>query len=252
MTALLAVSLLTGQVHIDTVMRLTLPPGEIAYVGSIDRLLVFSDAHESLYVLNCGDYTVDRVIPLNASFPVAAHWAYNWQRDKHYVVTLAPPQLMVFDPARDSLTRRLPVDCDRRLSYSAKHDRIYVCDDTVIRALDCETDSFVGIVPHGTYTPWGGVSWDSVGDKLYATAYNAPSEDVLLAYSCANDSPVAEVSTGIYRPTVLAYYPPLHKAYLGSDWSTARVRSYDCEHDSVLRVLPIRYAGAPMTLPATM
>ena len=63
------------------------------------------------------------------------------------------------------------------------------------------------------------------------------------AYSCANDSPVAAVSTGIFRPTVLAYYPPLHKAYLGSDWSTDKVVSYDCEHDSVIRVLPIRYQG---------
>jgi DNA-binding beta-propeller fold protein YncE len=64
---------------------------------------------------------------------------------------------------------------------------------------------------------------------------------VLLSYSCANDSPVAAVSTGIFRPMVLAYYPPLHKAYLGSDWSTDKVVSYDCEHDSVIRVLPLKY-----------
>jgi len=240
-TALLIASLLTGQVHVDTVVRLTFKPGEITHVGSTDRLLVLSAAHESLYVLNCGDYSIDKVIPLNGHFNVAAYWVYNWRRDKHYMVSLQPQVLAVFDPACDSFTRKLPVDCDRRLCYSSRHDRVYVCDDTVIRALDCATDSFIGTVPHGMYTPWGAVSWDSVGDKLYATAYNAPTEDVLLAYSCANDSPVAAVSTGIYRPMVLAYYPPLHKAYLGSDWSTDKVASYDCEYDSVIRVLPLRY-----------
>ncbi len=241
MTALSIVALLTGQVHVDTVVPLAFKPGEIVYVGSANRLLAISDAHESLYVLDCGDYSIDKVIPLNGHFPAGVYWAYNWRRDKYYMVTITPAELMIFDPACDSLTRRLPVVCDRRLCYAAKHDRVYVCDDTVIRALDCGTDSFVGAVPHGVYTPWGAVSWDSVGDKLYATAYNAPTEDVLLAYSCANDSPVASVSTGIYRPMVLAYYPPLHKAYLGSDWSTDKVVSYDCEHDSVIRELPLRY-----------
>jgi hypothetical protein len=240
-TALLVASLLTGQVHVDTVLRLAFKPGHIVYVGSTDRLLAFSSANESLYVLNCGDYSIDKVMPLNGHFNAGVYWACNWRRDKYYMVTITPGELMVFDPARDSLTRRLPIDCDRRLCYSSKHDRVYVCDDTVIRALDCATDSFVGVVPNGTYSPWGAVSWDSVGDKLYATAYNAPTEDVLLAYSCANDSPVAAVRTGIYRPMVLAYYPPLHKAYLGSDWSTDRVVSYDCEHDSVIRELPLKY-----------
>ncbi|MCX6841277.1 MAG: T9SS type A sorting domain-containing protein [candidate division WOR-3 bacterium] len=243
MTALLIASLLTGQVHVDTVVRLAFKPGHIVYVGSTNRLLAFSAANESLYVFNCGDYSIDKVIPLNGYFNAGVYWAYNWQRDKYYMVTITPGELMVFDPASDSLIRRLPIDCDRRPCYAAEHDRVYVCDDTVMRVLDCGTDSFVGSVPHGTYTPWGAVSWDSVGDKLYATAYNAPTEDMLLAYSCANDSPVATVSTGIFRPTVLAYYPPLHKAYLGSDWSTDKVVSYDCEHDSVIRELAVNYQG---------
>jgi DNA-binding beta-propeller fold protein YncE len=240
-TALLVALLLTGQVRVDTVVRLAFEPGEIMYVGSTDRLLVLSAAHESLYVFNCNDYSIDKTIPLGGRFNVAAYWAYNWLRNKYYMVSLQPEILGVFDPACDSLTRRLPVVCDRKLTYSSKHDRIYVCDNTTIRILDCGTDSFVGSVPNGIYSPWGAVSWDSVGDKLYATAYDAPTEDVLLAYSCANDSPVAAVSTGIYRPMVLAYYPPLHKAYLGSDWSTDKVASYDCEHDSVIRELPLRY-----------
>jgi DNA-binding beta-propeller fold protein YncE len=158
------------------------------------------------------------------------------------MVTIRPDILAVFDPASDSLTRRLPISGTRKPCYAAKHDRVYVCDDTTIRALDCGSDSFVGSVPSSTYSPWGAVSWDSVGDKVYAMAYDA--EDVLLAYSCANDSPVAAVSTGIFRPAVLAYYPPLHKAYLGSDWSTDKVASYDCEHDSVVRELAVNYQGS--------
>jgi hypothetical protein len=150
---------------------------------------------------------------------------------------------MVFDPACDSLTCRLPIYGTRKPCYAAKHDRVYVCDDTVMRVLDCGTDSFVGTVPRGTYSPCGAVSWDSVGDKVYAAGYHTPTQDVLLAYSCVNDSPVATVSTGIYLPMVLAYYPPLHKAYLGSDWSTDKVASYDCEHDSVKRELPLKYRG---------
>jgi DNA-binding beta-propeller fold protein YncE len=230
-----------GQVHVDTVVRLTFEPGDIIYVGSTDRLLAFSVAHESLYVLNCGDYSIDKVIPLNGHFNTGVYRAYNWQRDKYYMVTITPDELMVFDAASDSLTRRLPIYGTRKPCYAAKHDRVYVCDDTVMRVLDCGTDSFVGTVPSGTYSPCGAVSWDSGGDKLYATAYHTPTQDVLLAYSCANDSSVATVSTGIYLPMVLAYYPPLHKAYLGSDWSTDKVASYDCEHDSVIRKLPLKY-----------
>jgi len=243
MTALLVASLLTGQVHVDTVVRLAFEPGNIIYVGSTNRLLVFSGGHESLHVLNCGDYSVDKVIPLGGDFNVGVYWAYNWQRDKYYMVTIAPDELMVFDPASDSLTRRLPIHGTRKPCYASSRDHVYVCDDTTLRVLDCGTDSFVGSVPRGTYSPCGAVSWDSVGNKLYATAYHTPTQDVLLAYSCVNDSPVATVSTGVYLPMVLAYYPPLHKAYLGSDWSTDKVVSYDCEHDSVIRVLPIRYQG---------
>lgn len=241
MTALLIASLLMGQVRVDTVLRLTFMPGHILYIESTNRLLAFSAYHESLYVLNCGNYSIDNVVPLNGHYSTGIYEVYNWQRDKYYMVTITPDELMVFDAASDSLTRRLPISGSRRACYAAKQDRVYVCDDTVMRVLDCGTDSFVGTVPNGLYSPWGAVSWDSVGDKLYATAYNAPTEDVLLAYSCANDSPVASVSTGIYRPMVLAYYPPLHKAYLGSDWSTDKVASYDCEHDSVMRELPLKY-----------
>jgi DNA-binding beta-propeller fold protein YncE len=242
-TALLVASLLTGQVHVDTVVRLAFMPGNIIYVGSTDKLLVFRAAHESLYVFNCDDYSIDKVIPLGGHFNAGVYWAYNWQRDKYYMVTITPDELMVFDPACDSLTRRLPIYGTRKPCYAAKHDRVYVCDDTVMRVLDCGTDSFVGTVPRGTYSPCGAVSWDSVGDKVYATAYHTPTQDVLLAYSCVNDSPLATVSTGIYLPMVLAYYPPLHKAYLGSDWSTDKVASYDCEHDSVIRELPLKYRG---------
>ncbi len=242
MTALLVASLLTGQVHVDTVVRLAFMPDNIIYVESTDRLLTFSAAHESLYVLNCGDYSIDKVIPLNGHFNTGVYWAYNWQRDKYYMVTITPDELMVFDPACDSLTRRLPIYGTRKPCYAAKHDRVYVCDDTVMRVLDCGTDSFVGSVPNGAYRPWGAVSWDSVGDKVYAFAYDA--EDVLLAYSCVNDSLVATVSTGIFRPSVLAYYPPLHKAYLGSDWGRDKVASYDCEHDSVVRELSVNYQGS--------
>jgi len=241
MTALLVASLLTGQVHVDTVVRLAFVPGDIIYVESTDRLLAFSAAHESLYVLNCGDYSIDKVIPLNGHFNTGVYRAYNRQRDKYYMVTITPDELMVFDPACDSLSRRLPIYGTRKPCYAASHDRVYVCDDTTMRFLDCESDSFVGVVPPGTYSPCGAVSWDSVGDKLYTTAYHTPTQDVLLAYSCVNDSLVATVSTGIFLPMVLAYYPPLHKAYLGSDWSTDKVVSYDCEHDSVIRDLPLKY-----------
>jgi DNA-binding beta-propeller fold protein YncE len=243
-TALALALMLMGQVHVDTVLRLEFEPDDIIYSVSTNRLLVFSAAHESLYVLNCGDYSIDKVIPLNGHFNTGVYWAYNWQRDKYYMVTITPDELIVFDAASDSLTRRLPIYGTRKPCYAAKHDRVYVCDDTVMRILDCGTDSFVGTVPNGTYSPWGAVSWDSVGDKLYATAHNSPTEDVLLAYSCANDSPVAAVNTGIFRPMVLAYYPPLHKAYLGSDWGMDKVASYDCEHDSVIRELAVNYQGS--------
>jgi DNA-binding beta-propeller fold protein YncE len=240
-TALLLASLLTGQVYVDTVVRLTFLPTDIIYVESTERLLVFSAAHESLYVLDCGDYSIEKAIPLNGHFWTSVYWAYNWRRDKYYMVTITPDELMVFDAASDSITRRLPIDGTRRPGYASKHDRIYVCDDSTMRVLDCESDTFVGIVPPGTYSPSGPVSWDSVGDKVYSTAYRSPNQDVILAYSCVNDSQVAAVSTGIFLPVVLAYYPPLHKAYLGSDWSTDKVVSYDCEHDSVIRGLPLRY-----------
>jgi DNA-binding beta-propeller fold protein YncE len=80
-----------------------------------------------------------------------------------------------------------------------------------------------------------------VGDKVYAPAYDAPTYDVILAYSCANDSPVAAVRTGVFSPVVFAYYPPLHKAYVGSDWTENKVVSYDCEHDTVLHEFNINY-----------
>ena len=131
MTALLIASLLMGQVHVDTILPLAFMPSNIIYVGSTDRLLVFSAAHESLYVINCDDYSIDKVIPLDGYFNVGVYWAYNWQRDKYYMVTIDPDELMVFAPASDTLTRRLPIHGTRRPCYAAKHDRVYVCDDTL-------------------------------------------------------------------------------------------------------------------------
>jgi len=194
-------------------------------------------------VLNCDDYSVEKAIPLNARAGVPAYWTWNWQRNKYYFVLHKPESLAVFDPVCDSITRWLPTYGSRSPCYVSAHDCVYVVDDTQMRVIDCASDSFIRDVPSAPYHPWGAVSWDSVGDKVYAWACDAPSEDMLLAYSCVNDSLVAAVSTGILSPTVLAYYPPLHKAYLGSDWRTDNVASYDCEGDSVVRVFPVRYAG---------
>ena len=243
MTALALVLMLTGQVHVDTVLRFAFRPTEMVYVESSDELLVFHSDHESLYVLNCDDYAVEKVIPLNARAGVPVYWTWNWRRDKYYFVLIRPDSLAVFDPACDSFTRWLPIYGTRSPCYVSTHDRVYVVDDTQMRVIDCASDSFVRDVPPGAFRPWGAVSWDSVGDKVYAEAYDDPSEDVLMAFSCVNDSPLAAVSTGIFCPAVLAYYPPLHKAYLGSDWGTDNVASYDCENDSVLRVFPIIYRG---------
>jgi len=242
-TALALVLLLAGQVHVDTVLRFAFRPTEMVYVESSDELLVFHSDHESLYVLNCDDYAVEKVIPLNARAGVPVYWTWNWRRDKYYFVLIRPDSLAVFDPACDSFTRWLPIYGTRSPCYVSTHDRVYVVDDTQMRVIDCASDSFVRDVPPGAFRPWGAVSWDSVGDKVYAEAYDDPSEDVLMAFSCVNDSPLAAVSTGIFCPAVLAYYPPLHRAYLGSDWGTDNVASYDCENDSVLRVFPIIYRG---------
>jgi hypothetical protein len=243
MTALVLGLLVAGQVHLDTVLRFEFCPTEMVYVESSDRLLVFHGDHESLYVLNCDDYSVEKAIPLNARAGVPAYWTWNWQRDKYYFVLVRPDSLAVFDPVCDSITRWLPIYGTRSPCYVSAHDWVYVVDGTQMRVVDCATDSFIRDVPPGAYSPWGAVSWDSIGDKVYATAYDAPSEDVLLAHSCVNDSPVAAVSTGILYPTVLAFYPPLHRAYLGSDWRTDNVASYDCQSDSVIRLFPITYRG---------
>jgi DNA-binding beta-propeller fold protein YncE len=242
LTALAVALLLTAQVHVDTVIRLQYMPSDMVYVESNNELLVYDINHDSLHVIDCDEYSVKKAIPLGAGAGVPAYWAWNWQRNKYYFVLVRPKFLAVFDPACDSFTRWLPLDGARSPCYVSTHDCVYVVDDTVMRVIDCATDTFVRNVPPAVYRPWG-VSWDSVGDKVYTTAVGAPSEDVLLAYSCVNDSLVAAVSTGIFYPAVLAYCPTLHKAYLGSDWATDYIAVYDCEGDSVTRVLPIRYEG---------
>ena len=64
MTAFALVLVLAGQVHVDTVLRFAFRPTEMVYVESSDRLLVFHSDHDLVCVLNCDDYSVEKVIPI--------------------------------------------------------------------------------------------------------------------------------------------------------------------------------------------
>ena len=158
MTALVLGLLVAGQVHLDTVLRFEFRPTEMVYVESSDRLLVFHGDHESLYVLNCDDYSVEKAIPLGVRAGVAEYWAWNWRRDKFYFVLVRPDSLAVFDPVCDSFTRWLPIYGTRSPCYVSAHDWVYVVDGTQMRVVDCATDSFIRDVPPGAYRPWGAVS----------------------------------------------------------------------------------------------
>ncbi len=238
--------LLLGQVHVDTVVRLPFGCGELMYLESPGQLLVISAAHETLYVLNCVDFAVDKALPLHGDGATSAYGVWNWKRNKFYVTLAVPETLFVYDPALESITAWLPFKDIRSPCYVSTHDWVYAVDERrmQMKVIDCVTDSVIRVMPQVPYGVSGAVAWDSVGDKVYAMAYGAPREDVLLAYSCANDSPVAAVHTGIFCPRVLAFCPPLRKAYLGRDWGGATdssVAVYDCERDTVTRRLPIAY-----------
>lgn len=247
MVALVLSLLLSGQVHVDTVVSLptSLGVAELFYVDSSNQLLVISSCHETLYVLNCVGYAADKALPLHGGGATPAYGVWNWKRSKLYVTLSVPESLFVYDPAIESITSWLPFKHYRSPCYVSTHDWVYAVDDGQLKVIDCASDSVVRTLPPVPYEAWGGVAWDSVGDKVYVAAQGAPQEDVLLAYSCVDDSPVAAVNTGIFYPMVLAQYPLQRKAYLGRDWGAATdssVAIYDCERDTVTRRLPIRYS----------
>ena len=238
-------ALLAGQVHVDTVVRLPRGTHTVYYVESSNQLLAISSCHETLYVLNCVDYAVDKALPLHGGGSTGEYGVWNWKRNKLYVTLSVPETLFVYDPALESITAWLPFKHYRSPCYVSTHDWVYAVDDGQMKVIDCASDSVVRTRPPVPYEAWGPVAWDSVGDKVYVAAQGAPQEDVLLAYSCVNDSPVAAVNTGIFYPTVLAQCPPLRKAYLGRDWGGATdssVAVYDFETDTVTRRLPIVYS----------
>jgi len=243
--ALMLSLLLLGQVHVDTVVRMPRGTHTVYHVESSNQLLAISSCHETLYVVECVDYAVAKTLPLHGGGSTGEYGVWNWKRNKLYVTLSVPETLFVYDAALESITAWLPFKHYRSPCYVSTHDWVYAVDDGQLKVIDCATDSVVRALPQVPYEAWGPVAWDSVGDKVYVAAQGAPQEDVLLAYSCVNDSPVAAVNTGIFYPTVLAQSPPQRKAYLGRDWggtTDSSIAVYDLDTDTVTRRLPIRYS----------
>uniref|UniRef100_A0A7C4GHS0 T9SS type A sorting domain-containing protein n=1 Tax=candidate division WOR-3 bacterium TaxID=2052148 RepID=A0A7C4GHS0_UNCW3 len=238
---LLPVSL-WGQVVVDTIIHLPLPPANSFYLPELNKLYISSV--NNILVLDCATFEIVSTIPTRSRYPEVdpAYFAYNWRRGKLYTLRwYSPESIIVIDTHTDSVVAWIPFSGTRDLCYVSSTDRVYGAWRDLI-VIDCETDSVVRRIPPQPYQHSGAVSWDSVGNKVYVgDGWFHPR--IKMVYSCVNDSLLKVFDPGVDWPDVFYFSPARRRAYYGPDGGHPGVAVLDTRRDSVIKVFDINYSS---------
>ncbi len=217
---------------VDTIVRLGHNPAELLYVPGENKLYV-STRQNRLLVLDCATYETIANIPTHGNTPCAAYGVWNWRRDKiYYSFNIRPDSIMVIDASADTVLKWIPfAGVSPLVAYVSSTDRVYLADRDLY-VLDCAADTWVRVIPPQPDDHFGFVWWDSVGNKVYVgSGWNAP--DLLMAYSCENDSLVARFSSGTAHPYDMVFNTDRRKAYVQGFWGG--VSAIDTRADTLIR-----------------
>jgi hypothetical protein len=236
---LLAPVLLLAQVEVDTVIRLPAFIMNGLFSPELNKLyLVGWYEHE---VLDCSTYQVHARIPRSYDNSYG-YTSWNWRRKKLYVgFNPAPDSLVVIDMAANTLVITI-AGSGMGSAYVASTDRLYRGTGGGLVALDCATDTVVRTIPppvpgYTFYCP----SWDSVGNKLYASIGGWGLPPKIAVYDCATDSLLTVIDIPApYRTHGLHFDHVYRKAYYSVDGMSGRAGVIDTEADTVLRTLPLQ------------
>jgi YVTN family beta-propeller protein len=231
---------LQAQVYVDTVIKLPHRPFSCIYLPSVNKLYISSV--QCLFVLDCATYSLSR-IPTNDHYNEAyeCHFAWNWRRDKLYVVRDGDDTLLAIDARTDSIVKQIYYT-GLAPAYVSTRDCVYGTSGD-LTVIDCATDSIIRRIatPYRTY---GTVWWDSVGNKIYASSSLEPY--VEMAYSCDNDSLIAVFNSGVLFADKWSFCPEHRRAYYFSRQTLGALILIDTKHDTILgsRDLGINHAIA--------
>ena len=226
-----------AQVLIDTVIQLPARVRNCIYLPSVNKLYIGSE--NCLVVVDRATYAVS-TIPTGDDYnePNCYSFAWNWRRDKLYVLPQAYDTILAIDVRADSIVSRIPW-VGRAQAYASGRDCLYGTEWGNLVVIDCATDSIIKTIPPNPIDHSGSVWWDSVGNKVYTHGgYNYPHTEQ--AYSCYNDSLVAVFDPGVQYPIFMASCPE-HRltCYTDNSFGPARLPFLDTERDSVVRILSI-------------
>jgi hypothetical protein len=229
--------LLLAQVEVDTVIRLPAFIMNGLFSAELNKLyLVGCYEHE---VLDCSTYQVLARIPRSYDNSYG-YTSWNWRRQKLYVgFNPAPDSLVVIDMRADSLVTTI-AGSGRGSAYVASTDRLYRGTGGGLVALDCAADTAVRTIPppvpgYTFYCP----SWDSVGDKLYASIGGWGLPPKVAVYDCATDSLLSVIDIPApYRTHGLHFNRVYRKAYYSVDGMSGRAGVIDTQSDTVLKTFP--------------
>jgi DNA-binding beta-propeller fold protein YncE len=184
---------------------------------------------ESLLVLDAAADTLIGAVAL--PFGPYIH-SYSPASNRLYLGEENEETLLVFDPDGDSVLRSIEVGARvRSLLWDSVWNRVYVgtwFDSTLLKVLDCATDSFVGTLQLGM---------DGIRSFVLSYAshklYCCSGVDV---YVVGTDSlkPLGMLS-GLYMPSEdrVVYSPVTDRLYWGSGLGTDTVSVIDCQSDTI-------------------
>ena len=167
---------LFAQVEIDTVIRLPGHAKDGCFIPELNELCVRYEYWDSplvydssaFFMLNGSTYQLRARIPVPLQGD--ADYAWNWRRQKLYVVSKSHPEsTLVLDTAGDSILRWLTVTPEfKTLTYVSDVDRIYKPANETLFVFDCAADTIVDrVLPTSPGYGSAFATWDSVGRKLY-------------------------------------------------------------------------------------
>ncbi len=240
---LLFPALLCGQVVIDTVLKLPYSPWELLYVPEENKLYI-NTGSSLLLVLDCETYQIRSTIPTHGYYPCAADGVWNWRRNKiYYVFNISPESIAVIDARADTVIKWIPFQGNGPPCYVSSNDRVYTAYRSLY-VIDCESDSLIELIPPQPDEHFGHAFLDSVGNKVYVGSDPWVNPDLLMAYSCVNDSLVARVHSRVADPWCMVFNTNQRKAYIqGFFGTTASV--IDTKADTLIRTYRMPYDGGP-------
>jgi hypothetical protein len=244
---MLAPITLSAQVVIDTVVR-GLPSRcfQSYFIPELNKL--YMCGRDRFIVLDCSTYQVKTQILTTTG---SAHYAWNWRRHKLYVdCNPRPDSTYVIDAVADSIVGWISGHRDIHSGpvYLSDLDRVYKPEIETMYVFDCAADTVVRKVVPPVGFAVQRVTWDSVNRRLLCGGVEL-GQAKLAVYDYVADSFTkvmnADYGSGL---AVFAFNSENRRAIVGPDFVAGPggwAGLYDCERDTVLRMLPFLDAGVP-------